>query len=327
MLLKSMTMVAVLTVALATGGAAATEKVNAELGIYVVDVTSIDELNSTFQIEIDVISRWRVASRAFTPAPGEPDSRTLMDEQAYADLRTGWSPVLNPMNEVGEAQQTGLWVTTRSDGTTEVRVRMLMDLRAPLDFREFPFDEQVLPIHIESLMWPSDLLSIEAEEGFTGFDEHFYMPEWRVVGLTTVHGQVVRPQEGKTYDRLDFLLTIERKIGYYLWKIMLPMVLIVMLSWVVFWMSSDFLGRRAGISSTAMLTIIAYQFIVAGYLPRFPYLTVLDRFTLISLVAVAATMLVNLVGTGMSEERRLKVDRTCRLVFPTVYLLAVLMAV
>ncbi len=307
-------------------GAAVAEPVTTELGLYVVDVTSIDELTSTFQIEIDVISRFQASERAFTPAPGGTDVRTTLDDAAVADLQASWSPVLNPMNEVGGATRTGLWVTTHADGTTEVRVRLLLTMRAPLDFREFPFDTQVLPIHVESLIWTSDRLTLEAEKDFTGFDEHFYLPEWTVLGLTTEHSRVLRPQEGETYDRLDFNLTIERKIGYYLWKIMLPMVLIVMLSWVVFWMSQDLLGRRAGISSTAMLTIIAYQFIVAGYLPRFPYLTVLDRFTLISLVAVAATMLINLLGTAMDEERRQRVDRICRLAFPTAYVLAVVLA-
>jgi len=220
-----------------------------------------------------------------------------------------------------------LRITTFQDGTVNVRARLRMILRAPLDFREFPFDTQVLPIKVESMMWPVSRMALGTAEEFTGFDDSFEMPEWTLVDLTTSTSQVLRRQEGQTYDRLDFNITIKRQTGYYLWKIMLPMAIIVMLSWVVFWMTQEQLGRRAGISSTGMLTIIAYQFIIAGSLPRFPYLTMMDRFTLIALLAIAATMLINLVGSRLDDARRHQIDRTCRFVFPTAFVLAVFLAV
>jgi len=313
----------VLLILLVAAGSATATPVPAELGVYVVDVMSLDERNGTFQIELDIISRWRDPERAFV---GD-GPRLLVGDAAIAELQGSWWPALTAINKVGNPSDGLIRLTTNPDGTMVVRARMLMELRALLDFREFPFDTQVLLVRVESLMRPSTNLSLSSAEEFTGFDEHFDLPEWNVVGLTTEHSQVLRPREGATYDRLDFLLTIERRTGYYVWKIMLPMVIIVMLSWVVFWMSGEMLGRRAGISSTGMLTIIAYQFVVAGALPRFPYLTVMDRFTLISLVAIAATMLVNLVGSGMTDERRLRLDRSCRILFPCIYVLAVMLVV
>ena len=303
---------------LAVGVAAATP-VPAELGVFVVDVMSLDERNGTFQIELDIISRWHDPARAF--AGDGP--RTLLDDAAIAEMRRGWWPALDAMNKVGNPSDGLIRLTISPDGTMVVRARMLMELRASLDFRQFPFDTQVLLVRVESLMRPSTDLSLSSAAEFTGFDEYFDLPEWTVVGLTTEQSQVLRARENATYDRLDFQLTVERNTGYYIWKIMLPMIIIVILSWVVFWMSGEMLGRRAGISSTGMLTIIAYQFVVAGSLPRFPYLTVMDRFTLISLLVIAATMLVNLVSSALSEELRLRLDRTCRVAFPVGYALVV----
>ena len=313
---------ALLIMLLAVGSAIAAP-VPVELGVYVVDVMSLDERNGTFQIELDIISRWHDPERAFV---GD-GPRLLIGDAAIAEMQGSWWPALTAVNKVGNPTDGLIRLTVSPDGTMVVRTRMLMEMRALLDFRQFPFDTQALLVRVESLMRPSTNLSLSSAEEFTGFDEHFDLPEWNVVSLTTEQSQVLRPREGATYDRLDFLLTIERRTGYYVWKIMLPMIIIVMLSWVVFWMSTEMLGRRAGVSSTGMLTIIAYQFVVAGSLPRFPYLTVMDRFTLISLVAIAATMLVNLVGSGMTDERRLRLDRSCRILFPCIYVLAVMLVV
>jgi len=310
-----------------SNGVQAEEPIPVELGVFVVDVTSLNEQNSTFQIEADIISRWTDPARAFIPAEGEPTQFTLVAGPAEEELRRLWWPAMQPINLAASPDFGELRMTVFQDGTVNVRARMRMLLRAPLDFHEFPFDTQVLPMRVESMMWPTTQMVLRSAEEFTGFDDSFEMPEWTLVDLTTEAGQVLRKQEGLTYDRLSFNISIERKAGFYVWKIMLPMAIIVMLSWVVFWMSTEQLGRRAGISSTGMLTIIAYQFIVAGSLPRFPYFTLMDRLMLIALLAIAATMLVNLVGSRLDEDRRHKLDRSCRFVFPVVFLVAVFMVI
>jgi len=320
----SVILLLVLTLA---NGVQAEEPIPVELGVFVVDITSLNEQNSTFQIEVDIISRWTDPTRAFTPAEGEPTQFTLVADAAEEELRRHWWPAMQPVNMAGSPDWGQMRVTIFQDGTVNVRARMRMLLRAPLDFHEFPFDFQVLPLRVESTMWPTSHMALSSAEEFTGFDDSFEMPEWTLVDLTAKASQVLRKQEGRTYDRLDFNITIERKSGFYVWKIMLPMAIIVMLSWVVFWMSTEQLGRRAGISSTGMLTIIAYQFIVAGSLPRFPYFTLMDRLMLIALLAIAATMLVNLVGSRLDEKRRHQLDRSCRLVFPVVFLIAVFLVI
>jgi len=325
-MIRAIVSVLILMTCLWAGGASAGEAivpVRGELGIFVVDITDLNERASTFQIELDIISRWHDPQRAFEPLPGESDARVLLDDAAEAELREGWWPALHATNEVGAGDHGLFRMIVKSDGTVINRVRLRMRLRAPLDFRDFPFDQQVLPIRVESYLRSSENLQLHSAEDFTGFDTAFELPEWDIVDLITEREQVLRSQEGVAYDRLSFLVSVERQTGYYIWKIMLPMLIIVALSWVVFWMSGEQLGRRAGISSTGMLTIIAYQFIVAGSLPRFPYLTVMDRFVLVSLLAVAATMLQNLVGSRLTDKKRLKLDRVCRAAFPLAYSIAI----
>jgi len=108
---------------------------------------------------------------------------------------------------------------------------------------------------------------------------------------------------------------------------MLPILTLVVISWVVFWMSQETLARRAGVSSTTLLTVIAYQFIVSASLPRVAYLTIMDRLILFSFITIALTMVVNLVvNLSVTQSRGLgpRIDLICRYVFPTVYALGLM---
>ncbi len=314
---------AALVIGLLVANAAAAAPRTVEVGVYLVDITAIDELAETYSAEFDVIARWRDPVRAFTPVEGEELPRLLVGPEAATYLDTGWEPEIFAINAVNAGDGGRARVLIDPDGTVTYRVNVRRTLRAQLDFRAFPFDGQVLPVHVESLLYDSDELHLENEADFTGFDASFEMPEWTVTDLTTESRIRERVQENRSYERLSFLVHINRLEGYYVWKIMLPMVVIVMLSWIVFWMSDEMLGRRAGVSSTGMLTIIAYQFVVADSLPRFSYQTVMDRFVLASLLTIAATMVINLIGSRMDVEKRQRLDRACRAIFAVTYTAAV----
>ena len=107
---------------------------------------------------------------------------------------------------------------------------------------------------------------------------------------------------------------------------MLPMVLIVMLSWSVFWMQGERMAVRVRLSATCVLTIVAFQFVVSESLPRVAYLTLLDAITIFSFALITLTALQSMVVTrGLAEHdmRLHRLDRLCRAVFPCGYLVGV----
>ena len=77
---------------------------------------------------------------------------------------------------------------------------------------------------------------------------------------------------------------IERKSGYYIFKIILPIVLILMVCWSVVWIDPKELESRLTITIVCLLSLIAYNFVIDKDLPKLEYLTVLDWFILISYV-------------------------------------------
>lgn len=287
-----------------------------EVGLYLIDITSLDEQENSFTVELDVISNW------VDPLRGHDEGKiVLRDAAAEQYLDAGWLPELLITNASVGARLGRLHVVVHEDGTVISRLRMEAVVRTKLDFRAYPFDKQSLKIEIESYAYDTQQLRLAVNRKFSGFDRSFEMPEWTVKGVREQVFDNHRVQEGRDFSRLEYTIDIERLSGYYLWKVILPLALIAAISWVVFWMSTDALGRRAAISSTGMLTVIAYQFIIAGSLPRFPYLTLLDKIALMVLILIALTMLENLISSRMTEAGRFRLDRACRLVFPLALLI------
>lgn len=94
-------------------------------------------------------------------------------------------------------------------------------------------------------------------------------------------------------------------------------------SWSVFWMTRDVLAQRQRQASTALLTIVAFQFVAAGFLPRVPYLTLMDAIILWSFCVIALTLPLNVRSIrGMRQEAAigLRRDRRWRVLYPAVYL-------
>jgi hypothetical protein len=52
-------------------------------------------------------------------------------------------------------------------------------------------------------------------------------------------------------------------------KVILPLILIVAMSWIVFWIDPEESGIQISVAITTMLTLIAYRFAVGADLPKF----------------------------------------------------------
>ena len=87
------------------------------------------------------------------------------------------------------------------------------------------------------------------------------------------------------------------------------------------------MDARVTVVVTALVAVIAYQFIIAGDLPKLPYLTMLDKiilttFMMISLGVGEFVMVFWLVGRN-KEMLAEKIDRHCCYAFPLTWVVIV----
>ena len=83
---------------------------------------------------------------------------------------------------------------------------------------------------------------------------------------------------------LKIEIEIERKYGYYIFKVIFPIILILLICWSSVWINPKELESRLTITIVCLLSLIAYNFVIDSELPKLEYLTVLDWIILISYV-------------------------------------------
>jgi hypothetical protein len=133
------------------------------------------------------------------------------------------------------------------------------------------------------------------------------------------------PELGADRAVSQYVLRVDvRRHSFFLIRlIVLPLGLIVALSWAVFWMDRSSLGDRMSISFVGILTAVTYQIVVADLLPDVSYITLMHGFLNVSFFLMAATVPINLIVGGYDKVgdhvRGDLVDRRCRWIFPLFY--------
>jgi hypothetical protein len=188
---------------------------------------------------------------------------------------------------------------------------------------DFPFDKQRIVISLFPIDSPENEVQLADDEGFTGRRDLFNISDWTI---EAVKGSVKR-QKSKTSDnflsRYDFEITARRITKFYVWKVILPLCLIVAMSWCVFWIAPSRSDVQIGLSTTSMLTLIAFIFATTNMVPALGYLTRLDQFIIGSTILVFMALLQSVTTSYLDATKREKVslyiDRLCRVAFPLAF--------
>ena len=122
-----------------------------------------------------------------------------------------------------------------------------------------------------------------------------------------------------------FRFEAKRYVTYYFWQVLLPLSVVVVMLWAGFWLQHEQVGVRIGVATSSILTLIAQRFVLANLLPRLPYMTRMDYFTVGStllvflalIVVVSASYLASTNRDSMAEQ----IDLWARAIFPAAFLL------
>ena len=178
------------------------------------------------------------------------------------------------------------------------------NLSADLLFTDFPFDTQVLPIRIVAYSYSADDVRFSLNNQIRGDDESFSAEGWRFRIIGPEFDELYVPAKDTVWARLTYLVEAERNSQYYVLTMVLPVSLIILMSWFVFWLPPDVIPSRVGISTASIFSLIAFSLSIRLSLPRVSYVTHADLFL------ISCTLLVILaLGTVVIGSRWAKADR------------------
>lgn len=290
------------------------------VALWVIDIDSIDSAQQNFVASVFVKLRWNDKSLA----------HRNKGPRVY-ELDQIWNPRVQIANEIGLVRRTMPEIAeVDHDGTVNYRQRYVGPFSQQLKLHDFPFDRHAFHLHLVAAGYSADEVRLVPDEMFidrglkyaAGIAEGISLPDWKILGYETKElPYEVAP--GLASAGYAFVFKAERYAQYYVWKIILPLVLIVLMSWSVFLIDPTNAGTKIGVATSAMLTLIAYRFVIETQVPRVPYLTRLDIFIFASTLLILSslfmvTMTAFLVRIDKETVAR-RLDQVWRVMFLVVF--------
>jgi Neurotransmitter-gated ion-channel ligand binding domain/Neurotransmitter-gated ion-channel transmembrane region len=287
--------------------------------IWVVDIHSIDSAQQSFTADIAVVLRWKDPRLAHTGGG-----------VAHYPLDQIWNPrvaIVNETNSVSHRFPDSVEVDP--DGTVTYRQRYVGSFTQSLRLESFPFDKQTFRVHLVAIRYTPNEVKFVPDQKWVdaglkqagGISPSTTLPDW-TIEKWDIKALVYSLTPSVEYSGYVFEFTASRNVQYYILKVILPLILIVIMSWSVFWIDPINASSQISVSVTSMLTLIAYRFAVDSQLPRLPYMTRLDAFILTSTLLVFVSLIEVLVTTSLNNKQAKKIDRYSRVIFPVIFAIA-----
>jgi hypothetical protein len=272
------------------------------LGVRLMRLSAISERDGNYSADLYILRRW--------PAGG---------------LRPG----LELRNVVDDANI----VEERTDvdgGFCYHAIRFQDDFDTAFLLRRFPFDRQKLKLILEDPNWEPELFQYSDDLWPVSISDDAFrdMQAWRFESYPTVHQKDAkfRYHPHDTPSRLLIVdIPVAREWKFFISRYFLPLILIVSLSYALFFIAADDLASSSSIGVTAVLAIIAFQITQSDTLPKVGYLTLADRVYTICYIFTGAALALVIAGAWFTRhgkaDRADRIYKRCRVYFPILFVL------
>ena len=268
---------------------------------------------------------WHDPRQAFDPAREGASERMFSGSFQFNEMSPGWYPQITLVNAAGQYDSRAVLLRVEPDGTSTLSEKIEAVAKIDLDERRLPFDRQNLVLVFRVFGFDASEVAFRADPDDASIDDFMTrLPQWTVEGVSASTRTPDLASAGLRDDASAFFVTIhvKRKPMFMLRLVVLPMILIVLLSWSVFWMDRSSVSDRMSVSFVGLLAAVAYQITLVGIVPNVSYFTLMNEFLNLSFLLMCATVVVNLYvayadrrGTDLGD----RIDRRCRWMFPLAY--------
>jgi len=244
------------------------------LGLYAVNAYDLDARSNTFYFSGYLWVRW---SGDEDPTKGLEFANSVQDWD-FTQLALSEQPMV------------------LDNGEKLMQYRIQGRFYEPFDLGAYPLDHQQLSILIEdSLQTANDVVYVpDAEQ--TGLDASLSIPGWKVSGLTTAtllhdYGTSFGDPSAapEPYAALRFSIELDRSRNMFIWKLMLPLVLVLATNWLALLLHPRLIEVRTAMPATALLTTVFLQQSSMAGLPEVSELVLMDLMYVIAYALIVVT--------------------------------------
>ncbi|KAA0198215.1 hypothetical protein HAZT_HAZT002906 [Hyalella azteca] len=275
------------------------------MDITIASFDSISEVNMDYTITMYLNQYWKDERLSFSSddevltLPGDFAEMIWVPDTFFANDKSSY------LHDVTEKNKM---IRLHGDGSITYGMRFTTTLACMMDLHYYPLDIQKCTVEIESYGYTlADVVMYWKDIPVVGV-EKAELPQFTIMGYNSTY----RTEELATgfYRRLTITFELSRNIGYFIFQTYLPSILIVMLSWVSFWINHEATSARVALGITTVLTMTTISTGVRSSLPRISYVKAIDIYLVMCFVFVFAALLeyaaVNYTFWGQKAKKKPK---------------------
>ena len=309
------------------------------MGFNLVNITDVGEKEETLDFDGAIYLEWKDPRLAYDPAdygmstdwvPGDYSTvpaQVYQGDYAVKELYEGWRPHIVIPNGIGNRVTTNMGISVWPDGQVEYSETFFAKVETPMDLRRFPFDTQRLEVFFHPFLYMRDEIVLVPDDRLARtWNQNPGIADWSREGVTMEERAIdIAYFDDSRSAVSEFVVTVEikRRPTHMIISIILPMILLVSLTWSVFWMDNETLANRINITFIGILSVVAYYFVILNNVPEVSYLTFIDAFIISTFLVLAAGVVVTVQMENYDGPNKAalsaRVDRICRWAFPLSY--------
>jgi len=280
-----------------------------ELNLSVRSIGPVNEKKQDFFIDCYFRQSWRDKRLAF--------NNTEVDflPMNWQSLNTIWKPdtffVNGKKSKMHKITVPNKFLRITPDGHVSYSQRLTIHARCRMHLLKFPLDSQICPLWISSYGYASrDILYQWKQPSGVSVDvdstAQFHIEKYEKGITNNITLRLI--ESGFRNDSVAFLhFFFERQIGFFLLQIYTPLLVIVMCSWVAFWIVKTDAPARCGLGITTILSVTKIGFGGGKGKPQVGYPTAMDVFVIICLMSVFAALcefaIINFISVTLSRRK------------------------
>ncbi|XP_041717318.1 gamma-aminobutyric acid receptor subunit rho-3-like isoform X1 [Coregonus clupeaformis] len=285
------------------------------IDVQVESIDSISEVNMDFTMTLYLRHYWKDERLAF---PSRSNVSRTFDGRLVKKM---WVPdvffVHSKRSFIHDTTMENIMIRVYPDGSILYSVRITVTALCSMDFSSFPLDTQNCSLELESYAYNENDLMLYWKNGNDSLrTDEMVLSQFFIKKFHPSSGLAFYSSTG-WYNRLYINFILRRHIFFFMLQTYFPTMLMVLLSWVSFWIDRRAVPARVSLGITTVLTMSTIITGVSSSMPQVSYVKAVDiylwtsfLFVFLSVIEYAA---VNYCST-LEEMRRLK-----RGELPTLY--------
>ena len=152
------------------------------------------------------------------------------------------------------------------------------------------------------------------------------VPDWDIVSKEVVPVHFYDEYWGDYRAKYLLELRIERNNFYYVYKILIPIMIILIIAWSSLWITPNELQARLTVTIVCLLSLIAYNYTYDKDLPKLDYATLMDYFILLAYLFAAVPSLIAIYAHNIYQTTNnliSPIDIRSRYVGPIIFIVLV----